>query len=63
MYIQKRKNLINRTFGALTVIGLSDKKDLDDTDIWICQCECGTIIEMPTRDLVNERVTSCGCGL
>lgn len=28
---------------------------------YICQCECGTVLEMSAEDLTTHKVVSCGC--
>src|SRR5699024_2980127 len=54
----KRTNLIGQKFGLLIVkdeAGYSGKKKL-----WLCECECGNTIVVPTDRLKNGRVISCG---
>lgn len=53
-------------FGRLTVLGKGDRKSYKNTSIqlYICQCDCGQIVEKP-RSSFDREVTyksSCGCG-
>ena len=58
------KNLVGQKFGRLTVIkrgkmwrtpqGLSQVK-------WICQCDCGNVVEVFAGNLKKSNTMSCGC--
>ena len=54
------KNLINKIFGALTVIEKTSKRYKRQI-VWKCECACGRIKEVATNDLIRGHVTSCGC--
>ena len=60
----KKLNILDRRFGRLVVIaegnGCYTKSGIHQTT-WICQCDCGNIVEMRTTSLVNQGVQSCGC--
>lgn len=64
--MNKYQNLINKRFGKLTVLELSDKtKSNSKTRLWKCKCDCGSIIYKSTR-VLNESIKlnktlSCGC--
>ena len=58
----KRQNLIDQTFGRLTVI----EKDLQASKdhgraYWICKCDCGKIKSIAGISLKNGATQSCGC--
>lgn len=48
-------------FDRLTVMEDSKKRTSNGTIIWICECECGNIIEANSAHLNNGSVKSCGC--
>lgn len=59
---QSSKNLLGQTFGKLTVIGKTNKRDPSSGSIiWKCRCECGNIIEIRTNALTSAHTMSCGC--
>jgi hypothetical protein len=47
-------------FGWLTTIKIVGKSK-NGTKLWLCQCECGNTVEIPTSRLKNGRAKSCGC--
>lgn len=47
-------NLIGKRFGYLLVVDKVNKK-------WLCQCNCGKLVEAETGYLNSGRKTSCGC--
>ena len=53
--------LLNCRFGMLTVIEKTNKRSINENIIWKCQCDCGTIIELPTNSLTSGNTKSCGC--
>lgn len=46
--------------GRWTILGKGKSKP-DGRSTHLCQCECGTIREVPTKGLKNGTSTSCGC--
>lgn len=52
-------NLANQKFGLLTV--LYPQKDNDNKYKWLCECECGKRILVPTAYLKSGNTSSCGC--
>lgn len=53
------KKLAGLRFGRLQIIkqvGARNRRSL-----WLCECECGNVIERTSNDLVHGRVKSCGC--
>lgn len=55
-YPKYRKDLTNRRFSNLKVLAFNPS-----TKKWVCQCECGNILEVITKNLTMNRVKSCGC--
>jgi hypothetical protein len=53
------KNLINRTFGRLTVIRRGTRKAKNV--YWLCLCSCGKRKQIRNDILQNGTVVSCGC--
>lgn len=55
----KKLNLINKTFGRLTVLKeiLNTKRE----SRWLCQCECGNFVEIRGSALTGGVTKSCGC--
>ena len=51
---------IGTQYGHLTVIERAPKHD-NGLAYWICQCDCGNIVEVSGRDLRSGKVTSCEC--
>lgn len=60
---ERKDKLIGQTFGRLTVLSLAPKRlDLASRCLrYICQCECGKIIEVSGGSLRSGHTTSCGC--
>jgi len=58
------KDLTGKTFGRLTVLKLSEKKNTKTRcALWTCQCSCEnkTILDVQSWDLVSGRTISCNC--
>lgn len=56
-----KKNLIDQKFGKLLVLEETNKRTDNGSIVWKCRCECGNIIEVSSKKLVNGYVVSCGC--
>lgn len=54
------KDLTGFVFGRLKVISISDER-VNRNVCWICECECGNIIETSARNLITGGTKSCGC--
>ena len=50
---------IGDTFSKLTVIGFVGVKN--EKRVWLCRCECGNEIHVPTGHLTSGHTKSCGC--
>ena len=57
---KKLENLIGETFNRLTVVGIG-KKNKWGRNQWICQCDCGNMIEAVGSVLKTGKTKSCGC--
>jgi hypothetical protein len=58
--MRKRKDLVNQTFGKLTVIkytGLSQ----NNCSEYLCKCECGNEKLVLSGNLITGDTKSCGC--
>lgn len=53
-------DLMGETFGRLFVMKEIGKTK-DRSIIWECQCDCGKIKPVSSRDLRKKRTQSCGC--
>lgn len=54
------EDLTHQTFGMLTVLHRSSK--IGDKRVkWICQCECGNLVEVQANNLKSGHTKSCGC--
>lgn len=58
------KDLTGQTFGRLTVLGDSGKRDKTNHVLWRCQCSCKdkNITLVTTSNLKDGSIQSCGCG-
>jgi hypothetical protein len=55
-------NLLNQRFGRLLVIGRTQTKyGSGEPSQWICSCDCGNVINVPTDRLRIGKTRSCGC--
>lgn len=55
-----RKDITGLRFGRLTVL-YSTAKIKRESIVWVCQCECGNIIEECCELLMSGHKKSCGC--
>lgn len=56
----KPLDLVGQRFGRLTVLerlGANARKEV----MWRCQCDCGNIVNVRTRNLRTSGTGSCGC--
>ena len=52
----QEKGLEGLIFGRLKVISRNQIGDK-----WICECECGNVVEVSTNNLKQKNTQSCGC--
>ena len=55
-----RRDLSKEKFGRIQPLYPTDKRQ-NKSIVWVCQCDCGTIKEIPAYYLTGGRVKSCGC--
>lgn len=55
------KDITDQSFGELTVIKLSDKKDRHGHILWECICTCGKTTYVAGSSLRAGNYKSCGC--
>lgn len=53
-------DLIGKRFGRLTVI-CKDGIDKQGGAVWLCECKCGNVKPICSRNLIHSNVQSCGC--
>ena len=61
---QSENEMIGKRFGKLIVQKRSEKKGSNGELYWLCQCDCGNIIEVRGHSLKRKdenRTVSCGC--
>ena len=61
---QQSLDMIEKTFGKLTVIERSERKGNSGEIYWICLCDCGNLTEVRGQDLKRNdgnQTISCGC--
>ena len=54
-------NLVGFRFGSLTVLKLGEKTRKTNGAWWLCQCDCGVQKNIPATDMVQGKISSCGC--
>lgn len=60
----KVRDLTGQKFGRLTALRDSGERDSGRNCLWECQCECGNIAKVSTKNLVRsdgKGIRSCGC--
>jgi len=55
------EELTGRRFGMLTVLERRPPAGHGRAVSWLCQCDCGNELEAETTDLLEGRMTGCGC--
>ena len=54
-------DLTNQKFGKLKVLYRLKYSKTAHTYLWLCQCDCGNIIEVSGNNLRSGHTKSCGC--
>lgn len=54
------KDRTGQKFGRLLVVKYLYTNDRRKA-VWLCKCECGSYIEVPSENLVTNNTKSCGC--
>lgn len=56
----KFNDLVGKQFGRLTVLEQNGRTK-DRHILWKCECDCGNITNVSSRDLKSGHTKSCGC--
>lgn len=56
----RAKDLTGMTFGYLTAIEPTGRKDRSDL-VWVFRCKCGNTVELPATRVLTGNTLSCGC--
>jgi len=54
-------DLTGKKFGKLTVLRLSDTQKKGSAKYWLCQCDCGNIVNIQRNNLQSGGSKTCGC--
>jgi hypothetical protein len=54
-------NIAGQTFGLLTVVEMTGRRDSSGNRLWRCRCSCEGEKEVATSNLKGGFVKSCGC--
>lgn len=57
---QKYKDLKNQRFGKLTAL-TPLKGNKEGRKQWLCECDCGNVVIIPSNSLLSGNTKSCGC--
>jgi hypothetical protein len=52
-------DLLGQPFERLTVIAFAGTRN--GQAVWTCQCVCGTVVDVPAKQLRTRNTRSCGC--
>lgn len=52
---------IGDQFGRLTVIKELKERNKDGRKVYLCQCSCGNITNVASKELLNGDTISCNC--
>jgi len=55
------KDIAGQTFGRLTAIEPTKRRDCKGSVYWRCKCSCGNEAEVTEDSLINGNTVSCGC--
>lgn len=55
------KSLLNKKINRLTILRDSGKRRCGHCIVYICECECGNIIEAASAEIRRGKIKSCGC--
>jgi len=58
--VAKKNELMGQRFGRLVALRPTIKRKHRNV-IWLCQCDCGNIVEIQATNLVKGNTRSCGC--
>lgn len=58
------RDITGQKFGKLTVlyrVDIDNRNGKYKKSTWLCQCECGNIVEVTRSNLISGNTRSCGC--
>lgn len=56
-----KNDLKGKRFGKLLVLRETNNRADGGSIVWQCKCDCGNIVEISSKRLVNGLAISCGC--
>lgn len=59
--LQSMKDLTGQKFGRLTALKYTERRSSEGQIFWLCKCECGSIVEVKSGNLISGYSKSCGC--
>ena len=61
--VAKAVDLTHRRFGMLEVIARVERPKYYESKYvwWLCRCDCGGELAVPSKYLVDKTTKSCGC--
>jgi hypothetical protein len=59
--VGKARDLTGEKFNRLTCIRKLDYKHPKGGFMWLCECDCGNTVELPTYRITSGEIPSCGC--
>lgn len=57
---RKKTDLTGKVFDRLQVLEKTEERK-NGCVVWLCQCECGNLVKVPTDYLNSKHTRSCGC--
>lgn len=54
-------SLVDKRFGKLTVVEVTDIISLSDGSVYKCVCDCGNTVDVSSSKLISKNVTDCNC--
>lgn len=55
------EDMTGKSFGRLLVKRLHEERVKGGGTIWVCQCDCGNLVNVRRSNLVSGQTQSCGC--
>lgn len=60
MKMGRCKDLTGQRFGRLVAVSITDKRAFHRA-VWVCRCDCGSVVEVSAGKLLDNHTKSCGC--
>lgn len=57
----KINDLTGQRFGKLVAVSDTGQRTKSRSVIWLCRCDCGNEVKLPSSALVSGNTKSCGC--